>query len=108
MTPRYQSSLLAIALGGCIAHGRAQTIFDQNFDGAYTGSFSTSSYSGGSPTGGTNSVLTSGGNPNGCWRESMTATTWSDYYTGQLALMTVAGITDPNPADYVLSFDAYG
>jgi hypothetical protein len=108
MTPRYHSALLSIVLGGFIAHGRAQTIFDQNFDGAYTGSFSTSSYSGGSPSGGTNSVLSSGGNPNGCWRESMTATTWSDYYTGQLALMTVAGITDPNPADYVLSFDAYG
>ena len=38
----------------------------------------------------------------------MTATTWSDYYTGQMGLMTVSGNTDPNPADYVLSFDAYG
>jgi hypothetical protein len=38
----------------------------------------------------------------------MTTTTWSDYYAGQLQLMTVSGNTDPNPSDYVLSFDAYG
>jgi hypothetical protein len=108
MNRRYQIAVLAMLLGGFTANLRAQTIFNQNFDGGYTGSFSTSSYSGGSPAGGTNSVLASGGNPNGCWRESMTATTWSDYYTGQLALMTVPGITDPNPSDYVISFDANG
>ncbi len=99
---------LAMMVGCFAANAPAQIIFDENFDGGYAGSFETSSYSGGSPTGGTNTVLASGGNPNGCWRETMTATTWSDYYTGQLGLMTVSGITDPNPADYVLSFDAYG
>ncbi len=67
-----------------------------------------SAYSGGSPTGGANFVLATGGNPNGCWQEIVTTTTSSDYYTGQLGLMTVSGITDPNPADYVLSFDAQG
>ena len=87
----------------------AQTIFDENFDGGYTGSFGTGSYSGGSPTGYTaTAVLASGGNPNGCWQETMTATTGSDYYTGQVQLMTVSGNTDPNPSDYVLSFDAKG
>ena len=86
----------------------AQTIFDEDFDGGYSGSFETSSYWGGGPVGFTNYVQLSGGNLNGCWRESMTATTWSDYYTGQIGLMMVAGITDPNPSDFVLSFDAYG
>jgi hypothetical protein len=83
-------------------------IFDENFDGGYTGAFGTSSYSGGSPTGCTNYVIASGGNPNGCWQETMTATTWSDWYGGQVQLMTVFGNTDTNPANYVLSFDAYG
>ncbi|MGA9780141.1 MAG: hypothetical protein WBS33_17915 [Verrucomicrobiia bacterium] len=108
MKSRYQMAALAMMVGCFAANAPAQIIFDENFDGGYAGSFETSSYSGGSPTGGTNTVLASGGNPNGCWRETMTATTWSDYYTGQLGLMTVSGITDPNPADYVLSFDAYG
>ena len=99
---------LAIVLGGCAADVSAQTIFNQNFDGGYAGSFETSSYSGGSPTSCTNYVLPSGGTPNGCWRATMTATTWSDYYAGQMGLMTVSGNTDPNPSDYVLSFDARG
>ena len=99
---------LAIVLSICAAPGRAQVIFDQNFDGGYVGSFENSSYMGGSPTGVTNLVLTTGGNPAGCWRETMTPTTAGDFYTGQLGLMTVSGITDPNPADYVLSFDANG
>ena len=100
---------LAIMLSGFVVTAPAQTtIFDENFDGGYTGAFGTSSYSGGSPTGTGNAVLASGGNPNGCWRETMTATTSSDYYTGQVQLMTVSGNTDPNPSDYVLSFDAYG
>jgi hypothetical protein len=108
MKSQCQIFLLAFLLGGFAANTRSQVIFDENFDGGYTGALSVSSYSGGSPTGGTNSVLPSGGNPNGCWRESMTATSWSDSYVGQLGLMTVFGITDPNPSDYVLSFDAYG
>ena len=83
-------------------------IFDENFDGGYTGAFSTSSYSGGSPTDCTNFVMASGGNPNGCWYETMTATTGGDYYAGWVQLMTVSGNTDTNPANYVLSFDAYG
>ena len=86
----------------------AQVIFDENFDGGYTGAFSTGSYQGGPPTGTTNMVLASGGNPGGCWEETMTATASSDYYTGQVQLSSVSGNTDPSPADYVLSFDAYG
>jgi hypothetical protein len=100
---------LAIVLGGFAATAAAQTtIFNENFDGGYTGAFGTSSYFGGNPTATTNAVQASGGNPNGCWRETMTATTGSDYYAGQVQLMTVSGNTDPNPSDYVLSFDAKG
>lgn len=98
---------LAIVLGGFTAAAQT-TIFDEDFDGGYTGVFSTGSYLGGSPTGCTNYVLASGGNPNGCWQETMTATTGSDYYGGQVMLLTVSGYTDTTPADYVLSFDAKG
>ena len=101
-------AVLAIILGGFAATTQAQVIFDENFDGGYTGAFGTGSYSGGSPTATSNTVLTSGGNPNGCWQETMKATTGSDSYTGQLQLMTVSGNTDTNPADYALSFDAKG
>ena len=107
MKSRYQMAALAIVLGGFAATAQT-TIFDENFDGGYTGAFGTSSYSGGSPTGCTNYVLASGGNPNGCWQETMTPTTINDYYAGQVQLMTVSGNTDPNPSDYVLSFDAKG
>jgi len=87
----------------------AQTILNQNFDGGYTGTFSVNSYvSGGSPANTATTVLGSGGNPNGCMRVTMTATTSSDTYTGQAQLQTVSGNTDPNPADYILSFDAKG
>jgi hypothetical protein len=99
---------LAIVLNGFAAAVPAQTIFDENFDGGYTGAFGTSSYQGGSPTGCTNYVTASGGDPNGAWLETMTPTTGNDYYTGQVQLMTVSGNTDPEPSDYVLSFDAYG
>jgi hypothetical protein len=99
---------LAIVLGAFTAAAPAQTIFNENFDGGYTGGFSTSSYSGGSPTGCTNYVMATGGNPNSAWRENMTPTTGSDYYTGQVQLSTVSGNTDTNPADYMLSFDAKG
>ncbi len=96
-------------LSGFVVTAPAQTtIFNENFDGGYTGTFGTSAYSGGSPTGTGNAVQASGGNQNGCWRETMTATTSSDYYTGRVQLMTVSGNTDPNPSDYVLLFDAYG
>ncbi len=98
---------LAILLGGLTATAQT-TIFDENFDGGYTGYFGTGSYSGGSPTATGNAVIASGGNPNGAWRETMTTTTWSDYYAGMVQLMTVSGNTDPTPSDYVLSFDAYG
>ncbi len=107
MKSRFQTAVLAFFLGGFAATAQT-TIFDENFDGGYTGSFGIGSYSGGSPTGCTNYVLASGGSPNGCWQETMTATTWSDYYTGQVQLMTVSGYTDPIPSDYVLSFDAKG
>jgi hypothetical protein len=105
MKYQYQMATLAIMLGGFTTTAQ---IFDQNFDGGYAGAFGTSAYSGGSPTATANTVLASGGNPNGAWQETMTTTTWSDYYAGQLQLMTVSGNTDPNPSDYVLSFDAYG
>ena len=84
------------------------TIFNEDFDGSYTGAFGTSQYFGGAPTGYGNTVLSSGGNPNGCWQETMTTTGWGDYYAGQLQLMTVSGNTDPNAADYTLTFDATG
>ena len=46
---------LAIVLGGFAATAPAQTIFNENFDGGYAGSFEHwSSYSGGSPTAATN------------------------------------------------------
>ena len=66
---------LAIVLNGFAAAVPAQTIFDENFDGGYTGAFGTSSYQGGSPTGCTNYVTASGGDPNGAWLETMTPTT---------------------------------
>ena len=107
MKSRYYLTLLGVVLGGWTAIAQT-TIFDENFDGGYTGTFGTGSYSGGSPTATGNAVVATGGNPNGAWQETMTATTWSDYYTGQLQLMTISGNTDPNPSDYVLSFDAHG
>jgi hypothetical protein len=108
MKSRYQLAAMAIVLGGFVATAPAQVIFNQNFDGGYSGAFGISQYFGGAPTNYGNAVIPSGGNPNGAWQEIMTATTWSDYYAGQLQLMTVSGNTDPNPSDYVLSFDAYG
>jgi hypothetical protein len=108
MKSRYQLAAMAIVLGGFAAAAQAQVIFNQNFDGGYSGAFGTAQYSGGAPTAIGNAVIGSGGNPNGAWQETMTTTTWSDYYAGQLQLMTVSGNTDPNAADYVFSFDAYG
>jgi alpha-L-arabinofuranosidase len=98
---------MAIVLG-CFTSAAQTTIFDENFDGGYTGAFSTSMYGGGSPTGTSTTVLTSGGNPNGCLEVTMTTTTGSDYYAGQAQLGSVSGNTDSNPGDYTLSFDAYG
>jgi hypothetical protein len=104
---RYYTPLTIIALWTVTA--AAQTIiFNENFDGGYTGGFGNSSYSGGSPINTSNAVLTTGGNPNGCWQESMTTTTSGDAYTGQLQLDTVTKGTDTNPHNYVLSFDAKG
>ena len=101
------AALAAIILG--LGSAAAQTIIiNENFDGGYTGSFGLGHYSGGNPKNATNVVLTSGGNPNGCWQETMTPTTTSDYYAGQVQLMSVSGNTDTNPANYVLSFDAKG
>jgi hypothetical protein len=104
----YQLAAMAVVLGGFAAVAPAQIIFNENFDGGYSGAFGTASYMGGSPTAPANAVIVSGGNPNGAWQETMTTTTWGDYYAGQLQLMTVSGNTDPNAADYVLSFDAMG
>ncbi len=108
MNFRHVAAGLAFLLAGWTCTAPAQTIFNQNFDGGYTGTFGTSSYAGGSPSGGTNYVISTGGNPNGAWQESMTPTTANDYYTGQVQLMTVTGNSDTNPADYLLSFDAKG
>jgi hypothetical protein len=104
-----KSSYFALPLLlGCLP-AVAQTIFNQNFDGGYTGTFSTSSYvSSGSPTNTSTSVLNSGGNPSHCMQVTMTANSSSDGYTGQAQLQTISGNTDANPADYVLSFDAKG
>ena len=100
-------SLLALTLG--LASAAAQNvIFNENFDGGYTGAFGLSHYSGGSPQNVTNLVLASGGNPNGCWQETMTPTSSNDYYAGQVQLMTVTGNSDTNAGNYVLSFDAKG
>ncbi len=101
--------VVAAAIGTCIVSAQAQLIiFNEDFDGGYTGSFGTSQYFGGAPTNYANAVVSSGGNPNGAWSETMTTTTWSDYYAGQVQLMTISGNTDPDPSHYVLSFDAYG
>ncbi len=98
---------MALFVGSFAAVGQT-IIFNQNFDGGYAGAFGTSQYFGGAPLTNGNHVVSYGGNPNGSWVEFMATTTWNDYYAGQLQLMTVSGNTDPNPADYVLSFDAYG
>jgi hypothetical protein len=93
----------------CASAASAQTTnFDENFDGGYTGAFSLSHYSGGNPANTTNQVLTTGGNPNGCWQETMTPTTSGDYYAGQVQLSSAPTNTDTNPNDYILSFDAKG
>lgn len=98
----------AVMTLGFVVNTPGQVIFNQDFDGGYSGAFGTSSYQGGSPTGTANSVMSGIGNPNNAWQETMTATTWGDYYAGQLQLMTISGNTDPNASDYVLSFDATG
>jgi alpha-N-arabinofuranosidase len=98
-------AVLALGLGSITAQ---TVIFNENFDGGYPGSFGLSHYSGGSPINTTNLTLTSGGNPNGCWQETMKPTATGDYYAGQVQLMSVTGNTDPNPGDYVFSFDAKG
>src|SRR3974390_2976294 len=104
-----QFAILFIVLGAFTASAQT-TIFNQNFDGGYSGSFGTSSYCGGNPppTATNTTVLTTGGNPNGCMQVQMTAGVSGDSYTGQAQLMNVSGNTDPNPANYVLSFDAKG
>ena len=98
-------AILALGLGSAASQ---TVIFNENFDGGYTGSFGLGHYSGGSPINTTNLTLTSGGNPNGCWQETMKPTTSSDSYVGQVQLMSVTGNNDTNPGDYVLSFDAKG
>ena len=102
------SAICLLAVGGGFSARAQTTIFEENFDGGYVGAFNTGPYSGGNPTGITNSVIASGGNPDGAWQETMTTTTASDYYGGQVQLESVSGNTDTNPADYVVSFDAKG
>ena len=100
-------AMLALALG-TLPVAAQTTIFDQNFDGGYTGAFGTGSYSGGNPTAASNAVQTSGGNPGGCWLETMTPTNNSTYYVGQVQFEQISGMVDSNPANYTLSFDANG
>jgi hypothetical protein len=104
---RYPMAALAAALS-CFTAAAQTNVFNENFDGGYTGAFSLSQYSGGSPTGTMNAVQSIGGNPNGCWLEVMNTTTGNDYYAGQVQLALVPVSSDANPSDYVLSFDAYG
>ena len=106
---RQSAALLSIVLGAFSSLAQT-TIFNQNFDGGYSGSFSLGSYGGGSPapSGTSTTVLASGGNPNGCMQVQMTANGSGDYYAGQAQLTSVSGNTDPSPANYVLSFDAKG
>lgn len=99
------AALMILGLGSAPAQN---VIFNENFDGGYTGSFGLGHYSGGSPNNATNFTLANGGNPNGCWQEMMTPTTTNDYFVGQVQLMSVTGNTDTNPANYVLAFDAKG
>jgi hypothetical protein len=107
MKSRLLAALAALGLGlGSVA--AQNVIFNENFDGGYTGSFGLGHYSGGSPNNATNFALATGGNPNGCWQEMMTPTTTNDYYVGQVQLTSVTGNTDTNPANYVLAFDAKG
>jgi alpha-L-arabinofuranosidase len=107
MKAPYQTAALALLLG-CYTAAAQTTIFDQNFDGLYTGGFGVGSYGGGSPTGTSATTSANGGNPNGCMVVTMTTTTSGDYYAGQAQIDTVSGNTDANPADYTLSFDLYG
>ncbi|HEY3914308.1 MAG TPA: hypothetical protein VGN61_07465, partial [Verrucomicrobiae bacterium] len=95
-------------LFGSFFAGAQTTVFDENFDGGYTGAISYNSYGGGSPSFVTNLVLATSGNPGKCFEMEMTTTTSSDYYSGQVQMSTVTPNSDSNPADYVLSFDAYG
>jgi len=101
------STALALLFGTFTVMGQT-VIFNQDFDGGYSGAFGTSQYFGGGPTAYSNAVQPSGGNPNGSWQETMTTTGWGDYYAGQLQLMTVSGNTDPVASDYTLTFDAMG
>jgi hypothetical protein len=80
-------------------------IFDENFSGSFP--VGTSSYQGGAPSATSSGVQPTGGNPGGTYVESMTTTTWGDYFAGQLQFY-LSGNTDPNAADYTLSFDAMG
>jgi len=83
-------------------------IFDENFDGGYAGAFGAGAYSGGNPTAASELVQVSGGNPNGCWLETMTPNNNGTYYVGQIQLEQVSGMVDTNPMDYEISFDADG
>jgi hypothetical protein len=106
----FQLASAVALLGALTATATAEIIFNQDFDGGYTGTFGTGQYFSSSdpPSAYGNSVITSGGNPNGAWQEYMTTTSWSNYYAGQVQIMQIDVHTDPNPADYTISFDAMG
>lgn len=99
-------SLIAATLSLC---GQV-IIFNQDFDGGYTGFYShepvyisamrPASYS---------EDIVAGGNPGSAYRISLTPNiVYSNAYGGRISMTTVTGNTDPNPAHYTLSWDAYG
>ncbi|HEY3864044.1 MAG TPA: hypothetical protein VGO59_19405 [Verrucomicrobiae bacterium] len=93
---------------GCRGANSQTTVFDENFDGGYTGQFSTNTYGGGSPSSASTTIPITGGNPGAFFQVAVTTGTGSDYYAGQVQMETVPTNADPNPSDYVLSFDANG
>jgi len=110
MKMHYQLAAMIILLGVIVASAPADIIvFNQDFDGGYTGSWGTGQYysSPAPPTYG-NAITAGVGNPNSAWQEYMTTDSWSNYYCGQMQIMQVYPPADTNPADYTISFDAYG
>jgi hypothetical protein len=104
--------LILAILVAAPAMAPADIIINQDFDGGYTGGFGQGSYTFGgtveNPITFTKGVVSGVGNPNNAFQESMTPTDWGQGGAGQLQFGNVSGNTDPNPANYTLSFDAKG
>jgi hypothetical protein len=102
--------ILAILLA-IPATASAEIVFNQDFDGGYTGTFGTGEYaSSPPPTIYTKEIVTTGGNPNGAWLETMVTNDWGNFYAAQMQIMQIYPPvpTDTNPANYEFSFDAKG